>query len=285
MKMTKGINGKVFGRALSYALKACPRGDVAPQLQHIAFIGNRVIGADGRRWHVGLLPPGIAAEPMVITRTCAMSMIRSLRYAQRESTASDEFSVSFNGTECVIDFGAQYPIAKKWSMAPHGVGAMPTHWADPVPASAPIHTGNLAGYPADHMQAATEWYKSWEKHYGTAAYRSHGDGGPMRIEVTSGGDAVVVAFVLPADVPAAVLPADEPLLRDKGRRPSQTVLDLMLVGDRLAAPVAEPDPEVPGAVSEKVPRSRHGLGTKGKKRAKLHAVPTPGDDDTTPPAA
>lgn len=194
------MNGRSFLRALAYALRAVPSGDDHPDLQHITFIGKRIVGADGHRWHVGYLlaPQGATVS---VTRESAQSLLRALEYAQRESKRHGTFSVSRENTEVVIEYGAKYPIAHPLSAV--DVGAHPPTWDEPVPIDAPLNPAGLGHIDCGHLKALASWWKSWDKDYGTCEIRGGIDGGPIRCDIVSGGEIVATAFALPADHPPA----------------------------------------------------------------------------------
>jgi hypothetical protein len=226
--MTEPMNGKFYWRALAYAHKAVPSDDAGSRLQHISFIGHRIIGADGERWHVGLLPEDVDLPPMAVARGCVQSLLLGLEYAWRMSKRnSGDFSVRQDDEHVVIEYGAPHPIDHALVKIDTGRGKLPAKWKEPVRANAPVLEGNQSSLRCGHMLEAMKWYRAWDTDHGTFTLRGDGGASPVRVDLTAGGELVANAFLLPVDHPPAQLPADEPLLAGEKAK-SQSNLDLEL---------------------------------------------------------
>lgn len=259
------VDGKQFLRALAYAFKACPKSEELVRLAHIVFIGNRVVGSDGKRWHVGYLPPECAiVEPVVVARQSAGDLLLALDYALRQSNRhSSTFSVKMGSAMVTIDYGMRNPI--EHTLALCDVGHVPNEWEEPVDETAPAVTPS-AGFSCDEMDKSIVWYRSWETNKGDAHFRSGGEGKPLRIDIRSNSERVASAFLLPSGHPRAYLVPNEPLLDriPKGRKLGQSILDLQIDPEgnpyEKAAAKDEPEEESEGEEQEAEERDEYPAG-------------------------
>lgn len=225
---TEPMSGKSFLRALAYALKAVPSGDDHPALQHVTFHGDRVIGAGQTRRHDGYLPSPVQ-EPLSCTRESARLLLMALEYTHRASKErSGTFSVTMDGHLVSIHYGARSPIEHELQGA--DVGSHPRDLREWVPGDAPLNPDGLGHISCGDLREASSWWRSWEKDHGTCEVRGGQEGGPVRIDVTCGGERVATAFVLPQDHPPAELRDSLPLF-DGVEACGRSNLDLDLSGD------------------------------------------------------
>lgn len=240
MSKTNPMDGKTYLRALTYALLAVPTDDEKSALQHITYIENRIVGSDGHRRH----DPRLTAtfdEPIAVARISAQELVLALEYAHKVSKRkTGAFSVTHDGDEVRIDYGARHPLVHPLSVVDtKSFPKNPNEW---VPQDAPLNPGGLGHLDCGHVKDAMSWWKSWDKDLGTCEVRGGQDGGPTRIDITCGGVRVATAFVLPYDHPSAeireVLPM-ESMWNGNGPAPrGSSNLDLDLTGD--GAPAPEP---------------------------------------------
>ncbi len=233
--MPETMNGRSYLRALSYAVKATPKEEERSRLQHVTFVGNRVVGADGTRWHVGYLPTPVEATASY-TRVSALNALNVLAFAERYSKRlGAAFSVTHHPDGMlVIECGLDGTVVTHLGIC--DVGKHPPEFVEPVaPNAAPNPDGHIS---CDHDAEAKRWWRSWEKDKGTFQVRGGQDGGPFRIDITNGGERVATAFLLPEDHVRAEI--REPNLFDKRPAPyGKSNLELDLSGD--GAPT---DPDV-----------------------------------------
>lgn len=243
METTIEMNALHFLRALTYANRAIPKDDAKSRMQHLVMIGNRLIGADGERWHVGILDEEIDIPPMAIARQSVLDLKLDLEHARRRAKRyGGSFSVELEiedeeTARAKIVYGAPTPLICK--LAVLNLGKLPTKWKEPVEQDAPSGpvTGELR---TGHLQEAMKWHRSWEKDHGTCHTRGRGGDEPLRIDIEAGGELVATAILLPIKHVPAQLPLDDNGQADLYRKPdgrSQSILDLDLTGD------GQPDPQ------------------------------------------
>lgn len=230
------IDGKLFLRTLSYALKACPASEDMTRLAHVAFVGNKIVCSDGMRWHVGVLPKECAiGETFIAARESAQELVLGLEYALKISRRhSSQFYVSMDSDGLVIiAFGANNDIAHH--LAECEVGYVPDVWEEPVSPDAPplseaaeLHCGSL--------KEAMQWYRSWDKDHGRCKLSGKGGDDIVRVDIMSDDTSVACAFLMPTTRPPAYLVHDEPLFSNlnPGRKVGQSILDLQLDKDGAA---------------------------------------------------
>lgn len=231
------MNGKAVHRAVAYALKATPKDEKKAALQHVTFFGNRVVGADGERWHIGYLP-GSMDRPMAVARVSAENLVRLLTFAgQWANRRQGTFSVSFDRADVTVECGLATPI--RYNMTEIDVGKFPPAFIEPVAVDAPLNPDGLRHVGCGHLNAATQWWRSWDKDYGTSEIRGGQNQTPIRLDVISGGDIVATAFVLGADRPKAEFrePGQTSLLDKRAPTYGRSNLELDLSGD------GKPDPQ------------------------------------------
>jgi hypothetical protein len=230
MSRNPGVNGKAFWRALAYCFKVVPKGDSNSALAHVVFLRDRIVAADGKRWHVGYLPSRLVKEPIAIARQSIKYLLRGLDYAYFMTGGKDgAFFVEHDGKALVIHYGDK-KITHDLIESP--VGEIPDEFTEPVPEDAPkLHDAALL-CDASHLADAVERMTSWGVDHGLAELRG-GDKGIVRVDVltrTEDDDAnerVGTAFILAKDSPPAVLPPNEPLLDGVVKDPGgQSVLSL-----------------------------------------------------------
>lgn len=274
-KAAAAVSGQHLLRALAYALKAVPKDDAGARLQHVSFFRHKIVGADGQRWHVGLLPIEAAVSlPVAVTKSSADELVMALDYCRRVAKRhSASFEVRLereeNNLVATIRYGAKHEIEHK--LYGVDVGQMPLEWREPVPDTAPELQGKQSEIHCGHMIDATKWYRAWEKDHGS--FRTFGVGGssPVRLDIACGGDLVAQAYLLPVDHPPAELAPDEPLLEGvQAEKRSQSNLDLVLGGD--GAPYKKPEAEKKGKRRKKAPASPHEV--KGAPNGESEEPPT-----------
>jgi hypothetical protein len=240
-----GISGRHFWRALAYAFDACPSSDASPRLSHVAFIGDKVIGSDGTRWHVGLLPShGALDEPIVVARESVEELLIGLDYANRIAKRhSGPFQVFVHPERVVIKFGTRDKDQIEHDLILCKLGELPSEWKPPVSKKAPELKVSALHYGCGKVIEALKWYRSWEKDHGTFTFHADADAGklaPFRIDITCDGEVVAQSYLLPEDAPPAQLPPDDPLFKGKtGPARSQSILDL----DLSLKPIQSTDPK------------------------------------------
>ena len=265
------MSGQHFYRALAYAFKACPSDEGSSRLQHVAFVGNKVIGADGERWHVGLLAEDVDLPAMTVARGSISDLLMGLEYCRRMAKRTQgSFQVSINGEHLRIDYGAKQPLEHE--LAVLNLGKLPRQWQEPVAPDAPFLTLAASDIRCGHMQEAMKWHRSWEEDYGTFKLRGAGGNEPVRLDVTASGELVAIAFLLPVNHPPAELPGEPDLFTgEAGKEKSQSILDLDLSGDGRRdvgedLDVDELDDEDGDEPGEDAPKKK-----KARKRAKAKA--------------
>ncbi len=232
---TDPMDGKQYLRALLYALSAVPTDDEHKALQHVTYYADRIVGSDGKRRHDGYLPAQFE-EPVSVARLSVQELVLALEYAHKVSKRkSVTFSVTHDGDEVRIDYGARQPLLHPLDVVDtEGHPKAITEW---VPVGAPLNPAGLGHLNCDDVNAATDWRKSWDKHYGSLEIRGGVDGGPVRIDVTASGDRVATAFLLPMDHPPAELSAQRDLFNRQGRTyEGRSNMALDLTGDGAAPP-------------------------------------------------
>lgn len=240
--MTITQDGKAYLRALSYALAAVPTDDDHADLQHVTFIGDRVVGSDGRRRHDGYLSEAFPSAPLSVARISVVFLLKALDYAASVSKARQgTFSVVHRGKEVHIEYGARTPLIHELEVK--DVGSHPSTSNEWVEADAPLNPQGLGHIACGDLATAMKWWKSWDKDLGTAEVRGGQEGGPMRVDITAGGRRVATAFVLPADhveaeLHEAVLPMEAVWNGADAPRRGRSNLDLDLSGD--GAPPPQP---------------------------------------------
>lgn len=258
--MSKSIGGIILFRAAQYAFGACPKDDRSARMQHLVFVGDRIVGSDGERWHVGRLPPGCSVKkPMAVTRESVCELLLGLEYTRRMAKRSGHFETKIAGDLVTIKYGDKI---LEHRLDEIDVGDIPMLWTPPVSDDAPSLAGEQAEFRCGHVQDAMKWHKSWERDYGTVKTFGLGGNNPVRYDIVSGGDLVVQAYLLPVAHTPAQLPDDAPLL-EKGKR-RQSVLDLNLN--------PPPPSDLPEGAAEALPD-----GDKRKKKAKKQRA---GEDET-----
>lgn len=233
------VPGRSMWQAIAYAYEAAPSGDDGARMAHLVFVGNRVIGADGMKWHVGYLFDKLEVpKPLVVARESIRELLHRLEFADKISRwHGGDFLVHLDGYTVEIEYGEE-KMRQKLIDVP--VGHVPDKWSPPVREKAPelpsseIHCGDV-------IQAA-KWWQSWEKDHGRIKWTGEGPGKPVRADITHRGDIVATAFILPPTMSAAQLPLDEPLFSGsrKGPPKGQSILDLELtVTPRIVLPKDE----------------------------------------------
>lgn len=242
--MTTTVSGLNFYRALAYAFKACPKDETKARLQHIAFIGNQIIGADSERWHVGILHEDVEIEPMTVARSSIANLLRGLDYCRHQSKAnSGTFQVILDGNMVRIEYAARLPIEHEFAVL--NLGKLPKQWVPPVPDDAPILSVASSDIRCGHMKEAMAWHRSWEEDFGTFKQRGRGGNEPVRLEVTASGELVAVAFLLPVNHAPAELPGEPDLFTGgEQKERSQSILDLDLSGNGRPTVDADDDLDV-----------------------------------------
>lgn len=226
--MSDPMSGKNYLRALAYALKAVPADDEQAGLQHVTYHGGRVTGADRTRRHDGYLPAEV--DTVSVARGSAQELVMALEYALRVSKRriNGTFSVQHHGDEVHVEYGARHPLIHKLAVV--DVGGHPQGPNEWVPADAPLNPGGIGHVDCGSFKEAVSWWKSWDKDFGTCEVRGGHDGGPIRVDVTSGGARVATSFILPMDHPEAEFSDTLPLF-DGVAACGRSNLDLDLSGD------------------------------------------------------
>jgi len=228
------VDGKHMLRALSYAFRVCPKADELSRMAHAVFIDRRIICSDGLSWHVGYLPPEAAlGQPLVVARNSIHELKLALEYALRVANRhSAQFMVKMGAAGVVtIDYGARSPIEHNLALCE--VGDVPTSWEEPVDEAEAERVAMMDSFPSENFSRALVWYRSWDHDKGAFSIRSKGEGMPVRLDVTSNGERVATAFLLPNGYPRAYLVPNEPLFEKlkTGRRVGQSILDLQINPD------------------------------------------------------
>lgn len=211
---TDPIDGRRYTRALSYVLKAVPTDDAGAALQHVTYYGSRLVGSDGMRRHDAHLPAAIDT-PIAFTRISAQELLIFLEAAHKYSKRrSGTFSVRHKGTDVHIEYGGRAEIVVPLQRV--DVRCFPPDEREWVHEDAPINPEGLGHIDCDHLHELLGWWRSWDKTKGSCLIRGGQDDGPLRVDIVSGGERVVTAFLLPMDHAEAELPG-EPTLFDKDR--------------------------------------------------------------------
>lgn len=84
---TTPMDGRAYLSALSYVISVTPKGEERPDLQHITFIGDRVVGSDGESRHDGYLI-GAVDKTISVARASISSLILALSYAYEPGLAT-----------------------------------------------------------------------------------------------------------------------------------------------------------------------------------------------------
>lgn len=229
------IDGRAYLRALSYALLAVPSDDDHAELQHVTFIGDRVVGSDGVSRHDGYFFTPVG-ETVSVARLSAKLLQKALEYAQVVSRKRPEgtFTVEHVGEIVRIKYGARLPIEHELAVVDVGYHPKtPREWVAP---DAPINPNGMEEVATDRDMMSLDWYQAWDKHHGTSRIRGGLDGGPVRRDITSNGKRVATAFVLPENhAPAEireVLPLEAMWDGNKKQEPrGRSNLDLVLDHD------------------------------------------------------
>lgn len=230
--MSEPMDGRAYFRALSYAMAAVPTDDDHTDLQHVTFMGQRIIGADGERRHDGYVP--VPLETISVTRLSARDLLMMLDFANRYSKRRQvSFSVRHDGDEVRIEYGARQPLV--YPLERCDVGSHPETFNEWVPVDAPLNPTGLGHIACGHLKDAMSWWRSWDKDQGTSEIRGGVEGGPTRIDITCNGTRVATAFVMPLDHPAAELRDKMPLF-DGIKASGRSNLDLDITGDGMQQP-------------------------------------------------
>lgn len=227
------MDGRSYLRAITYALAATPKGEERPDLQHVTFIGSRVVGSDGMSRHDAHLQCEIA-KPISVARSSVASLIMALTYAERVSKGgAGTFSVRHEKDVVIISYGARLPIEHELAVC--DVGLHPPDACEWVPEDAPINPRGMGHIGCEEERRALLWWRSWDKDYGTSEVRGGLDGGPIRRDITSGGLRVATAFLLPKGHAPAEL-GDAMSLFNGIKTYGRSNLELDLSGDGVPQP-------------------------------------------------
>lgn len=244
------VNGAHLLRALGYALKAVPKDDGRVRFQHVTFFRHKIVGADGQRWHVGLLPEDAALEtPVAVTKASADELVMALDYCRRIANRHKrQFEVTLvegevDGLIVKLDYGAKHEIEHVLDAV--DVGHIPDEWQEPVPEDAPALNSRHPELHCGAMIDASRWYRSWERDHGSVSMFGIGGTNPVRLDIACSGDLVAQAYLLPVDHPPAELEADEPLLEGtkSGPKRGQSNLDLVIDANAPMEASADEDEE------------------------------------------
>lgn len=253
------IPGRSFWQSLAYSYEAIPTDDGAARLAHLVILGNRCIGSDGMKWHIGYLFDKLEVpKPLVIARESVKELLYRLEFADKISRwHGGDFLVHLDGYQVSIEFGEEV-MRQKLIDVP--VGHVPDKWDSPVRKNAPELPSSEV-HCADVIQAA-KWWQSWEKDHGRIKWSGEGPGKPVRADITHRGDVVATAFILPPTMSAAQLPPDEPLFKGQHKGPpkGQSILDLEL------SDLPRPTPAAKGKKGEQVEVFANPIRTKQKKQ-------------------
>lgn len=216
------INGFQWHRALKFALAAAPV-DKGHRLAHVVLLGDEMVAADGRRWHVGLIPDAERQKPIAVALESAKELLLGLDYAAKMAKRHGGGFFVGQDLDRVVIYYADRQITH--DLVRVDVRHMPDVFLHPVPDDAPPLAGPHQ-IDADHVADATSWK-------GRCSVQFKGAGGdqPVRVEITHQEDLVGLAFILPMDRGEAQLVPDEPLLQrtlPADQRLGQSVLDLQL---------------------------------------------------------
>lgn len=224
--MTVTVSGRAFGRALAYALIACPKPDDAAKLSHVVFTDRRLIASDGERFHIGRLHDDAERfpRPIAVARDSAKLLLLWIECAERAAKyEGGGCFVHVDGLDVKIAYGEK---AIEHRLTECAVGYIPDDWEEPVPLDAPIVENSPPVLRADHFLAAAKFGRDNAR----ITMRATGPKDWVRLDVTVASSPVATALLLPPNRHAAQLAAHEPLLEKvtPGPKRGQSVLDLQL---------------------------------------------------------